>query len=162
MFFNSKGEKIKRFNLSDIIITLVCLSIFIVLAYRFSSDNPNSPLKSAENIQTTFYIESLSDAYPIKEGDVVKDRNTNAVFGNVSNVIIDKSVDYGFDSEGICRVSSKPNYNSVTIVVEGKGSLSDTGVFFNNTQYYLNSSLPEFTVGSLPSFNVRIIAIEKL
>lgn len=160
--FNSKNKLFKRFNIADVIIIIIAVAIVFGLIYRFDRERSNSLLKSSDNIQISFYIESLKDAGLIQKGDTVKDKNTNAVFGKVYDVILDESIDYGVNSEGVCIVSSKPLYNSVTIVVEGKGNYSDTGIFFNNTVYYLNNNVTGLTVGRMPPFTVRIIKIEKL
>ncbi len=162
MIFNGKGKLFGRFNIADIAMVIIVLFILVGLIYKFNSDNPNSPLKSSDNIRTTFYVESLSDSYPIENGDVVKDRNTNAVFGTVCDVKLEDSIDYGFNSEGMSTVSSKPYYNAVTITVEGIGNISDTGVFFNNTEYYLNNNLENLIVGRLPAFTAKIIKIGKM
>ena len=162
MLLNSKNKLLKRFNIADVIILIIALAIIFGIVYKFDRERSNSLLKSSDNIRISFYIESLKDSNLIRKGDTVRDKNTNAAFGKIYEVVLDKSVDYGVNSEGMCIVSSKPFYNSVTIIVEGKGKYSDTGVFFNNTVYYLNNNLTGLAVGQIPPFTARIIKIEKL
>jgi hypothetical protein len=162
MLFNSKSKLFKRFNTADIIIIIIAVAIVFGLVYRFDRERSNSLLKSPDNIKISFYIESLKGASLFQKGDTVRDKDTNAVFGEIHDVILDKSIDYGVNSEGVCIVSSKPLYNSVTIVVEGKGNYSDTGAFFNNSAYYLNNNITSLAVGHMPPLTARIIKIEKL
>lgn len=159
---NSKKKRFKRFNAADVVILFVVLAIIAGVIYKFDSERSNSMLRSQDTIRISFYIESIKDAQVFRTGDTVKDRDTNAVFGEISRVVLGESVDYGVNSDGRCIVSPKPLYNSVTIVVEGKGNYSDTGVFYNNTVYYLNNNLPGFTAGQMPALTARIIGIEKL
>lgn len=143
MIIDSKGKLFGKVSIIDILIVLVIIAGVGGVTYKFNKSKAVTPFTKTEDIQIVFFTEDIPDyvAQSIKQGDLVKDRVSNSVFGRVKEVKIDKGIFYAPNDRGEMVASSKPGYVSLMLTVEGQGIYTDNGVTFGNVDYYINKTL---------------------
>lgn len=142
MLIDEKGRLFGKVNIVDFIVVAVLVLGVLGVGYKFLSSS-TSLFKKNEDVQIVFFNEDLPKyvADSIKVGDKVKDSVKNAVFGEVEDIDIKESIVFAANSEGVLMQTTRPEYISMTLTVKGKGIYTDTGVVFNNTDYYVGRSL---------------------
>jgi hypothetical protein len=142
MLIDEKGRLFGKINIVDFIVIAVIVLGIAGVAYKFISSS-TSLFKKTENIEIVFYNEDLPAyvADAINVGDQVKDSVKNTVFGKVVAKETDKSVVFAPDAKGELIQTTRPGYVSMKLYVQGEGIFTDTGVIFNNADYYVGRSL---------------------
>ena len=153
-------DKRKKFNIFDLALVLVIVAGVAGFFYRMYISDP--AFKEKDGVRTEFFVESVQDsiAYSIQPGDEVKDPVSNSLFGNVVDVIVDKSINYGVNKDGEYVKTSIPDYKSVRFVVEGEAVFTDNGITFNNNNFFINRGL-EVRVGRVRVYT-KISGLEKI
>jgi len=162
MFIDKKGKLFGKVSIIDILIVLIVIAGAAGLAYKVKNSRTITPFTKTDNIQIVFIadetLEFVADA--IKPGDVVKDLVKGTVFGEVKSITKKESVTRIATDDGRIVVASKPGYVSVEVIVEGKGVYTDTGVTFDNADYYIGKSF-EVKVGNTATY-LRIYDLKKI
>ncbi|HOJ11745.1 MAG TPA: DUF4330 domain-containing protein [Clostridiales bacterium] len=142
MLIDEKGRLFGKVNIVDLIVVAVIVLGVLGVAYKYVKSS-SSLFKKTEDLQIVFYNEDLPKyvADSIKVGDKVKDSVKNTVFGEVASVETDNSVVFAPNDKGELTQTTRPGYVSMKLTVKGKGIYTDTGVIFNNTDYYVGRSL---------------------
>jgi hypothetical protein len=142
MLIDEKGRLFGKINIVDFIVVAVIVLGIAGVGYKLISSS-TSLFKKTENINIVFHNEDLPQyvADAINVGDQVKDSVKNTVFGKVVKKEISDSVVFAANSQGELKQTTRPGYVSMKLYVEGKGIFTDTGVIFNNADYYVGRSL---------------------
>lgn len=143
MVIDNKGRLFGKISLIDIIIVVVILSAALGVVYKLRTSKSEGFLVKPDAIEVVFYTEELPDfaATDIKKGDIVKDPVRNAVFGTVSDIEINDSVTFTQDQDGNMKISPRPGYVSIKLHVEGKGTITSSGITIDNADYGIAKSL---------------------
>jgi hypothetical protein len=144
MLFDKKGKLFGKISIVDILIVVIIIAVAGGVYYKFGHSGTVSAFtRPPDKIQVSFNSETLPKYIVdnIKVGDVVIDRVQTITIGKVIDVIVGPDLEYEPNSEGKVTLSSRPDYCSVTVVVEGQGIYNDTGVTFGGVEYYINKSL---------------------
>lgn len=152
MVIDSKGKLFGKISVVDVLIVVLIVGVIAGVGYKFTKSGTSTPFAKKNTITVTFG-HNLVDNYKldtIKVGDIVKDNQTGSEFGKVIDIKSDKSIDYASNSEGKYVASEKPNYSSITLVVEGDGmynrDIGGQGVNFGGIDYFVGNSV-ELRVG---------------
>ena len=150
MILDKNGKLFGKISIVDILIVVIILGVIGGLYHKFGRSGTVTPFTKTDKIQMSFVNESAQNyiVNSIKVGDIAKDRVQNVVIGKVIEVLIAPGLDYNADSEGKVVASSRPNYSSVTVVVEGQGIYSPSGVTFGGVEYYINKPQTEMRFGN--------------
>ena len=142
MLIDEKGRLFGKINIVDFIVAAVIVLGVLGVGYKFISSS-TTLFKKSEEAKIVFYNEDLPKyvADSIKVGDKVKDSVKNTVFGEVESVEVADSVVFSSNDEGVLKQTTRPGYVSLILTVKGEGVYTDTGVIFNNTDYYVGRSL---------------------
>lgn len=161
MLIDSKGKLFGKISIVDIIVVVMILGVIAGVGYKFTKSRTSTPFSKKDAVMVTFFQEEVPGYVPgtIKVGDIAADNATGSVFGKVVSVKADKAVSVGTNSNGEMVQTSRPGYNSLTVVVEGQGiykdGASDQGVSFDNTNFFVNKSI-ELKVGnSITWFKIK-------
>lgn len=147
MLIDSKGRLFGKVSIVDILIVVMILGVIGGVGYKFKKSSTSTPFAKKDTIQVTFYQPEANNYVDgtIKAGDIVKDKATGSVFGKVVSVKTDKAVSVGTNNDGQIVLASNPKMCSITIVVQGEGiykdGKSDQGVSFDNTDFFINTSV---------------------
>lgn len=142
MIIDNKGKLFGKVSIVDILIVVIVLAAVGGFVFVFQKSKIVSPFTQKEDtIQIKFYAEEWPDyaLNAIKIGDLAKNLDTNTVFGNVTDIKMDKSISWVESDRGEFVKSTKEGYSSVIITVEGKGIFRDSktyaGVTFGGTDF---------------------------
>jgi len=164
MLFDKKGKLFGKISIVDILIVVIIIAAAAGVYYKFGRSGTVSVFTKTENVQVSFVSESIPKYIvdSIKVGDIAKDRVQTIVFGKVTDVIVGPDLEYEPNSDGKVTLSSRPDYCSVTIVVEGEGIYSaSSGVTFGGVEYYINKPATEMRFGN-SFFYAKISDIKKV
>lgn len=149
MIIDEKGRLFKKINLLDLLIVLMLIGIGVVVVYKMNNSKVISPFAQKDKIETVLYFDEVLDEVveSITVGDVVRDKNTDAVLGTVTKVEVGPSVNYAYNDAGQYVKTSKEGFKSLHVTVVGTGVYSDTRVVFDNNDFFINKTL-EYKVGN--------------
>ncbi len=143
---DNKGKLFGKINIIDLLIIVIVIAGVAGLGYKFAASGTSSPFSKQDTIEIKFYAEEVGEFITsgMKVGDMVKDRSTNAYFGKITDIKVDKAASFAPDSEGNYVKSSKPGYVSVVLTVEGTGIYRDgasgQGASFDSSDYHVFKS----------------------
>lgn len=162
MLFDKKGKLFGKISIVDILIVLIILAVAAGAYYKFGKSGTVTAFTKTDKIQISFYSETLPKyiVNNIKVGDVARDRVQNIVFGKVIDVIPGPDLQCQPNNEGKVVLSSRPDYCSVTVVVEGDGIYAPSGVTFGGVEYFVNKPQTEMRFGN-SFFYAKISDIKK-
>ena len=149
MIVDEKGRLFGKINLLDLLIVVVLIGIGLVVFYKMNNSKVINPFIQKDKVQTVFYMEEIWEnvAASIKEGEVVIDRVSGAVFGKVKSIDVFPSISFGTNIDGQLVTTTKQGYRGMRIIVEGEGVFSESRVVFGNNDFYINKSI-EIRVGN--------------
>lgn len=165
MVINKKRKTLWKISIIDILFALVLIFIISGTAYKYSKAKSIKLFTKSEKLQIVFFCEEMPgfSTIQIKKDDIVFDSTYNIEFGNVKDIKIDKAISYGVSKSGENVQSSKPNYVSASITVEGDGVYNTSGdlrgVTFKNRDYWVGKVL-EFKVGKVAMYG-KITEVKK-
>jgi len=164
MLFNSKGRLFWKISITDLIVFLIVLLAVAGLGYKYAKSKTVTPFTATDNIEIQFYCDEVPEfvAKSISEGDIVRDPTRNAEFGKVSKVERESSRSIVMTDDGEYKASPKPEHNSLLLTVEGKGLYGNSGVTFNNVDYYVGNIILFMRAGNTAVDNARIYSIKKV
>ncbi|NJD01774.1 MAG: DUF4330 domain-containing protein [Ruminiclostridium sp.] len=162
MIIDDKGKLFGKISIIDILVVCLVLAGIAGAYYKFGRSNTISAFVKPDKIELTFFSEDIPKyaGEAINPGDLVKDRLTDGVFGKVKEVALGPDIYYAANADGKMVKSSKEGYASLKIIVEGNGRYQDTGVTFNNKEYYVYNLL-EIRVGNTAVY-ARVQSISKI
>jgi hypothetical protein len=162
MLFDKKGKLFGKISIVDILIVVLIIAVIGGVYYKFGRSGTVTAFTKTDNVQVSFYSESIPKyiVESIKAGDVAKDRVQTIVIGKVVDVKVGPDLQYEPNSEGKVTLSSRPDYCSVTVVVEGQGIYASSGATFGGVEYYINKPATEMRFGN-SFFYAKISDIKK-
>lgn len=163
MLFDKKGKLFGKISIVDILIIVIIIALAGGVYYKFGRSGTVTAFTKTDKVQIQFYQESVPKYVmkSIKVGDVATDRVQNVSFGKITKIETKADVDYNANSEGILTYSSRPDYCSAIITVEGQGIYSPTGTKFGGVEYYVNKPSVETRFGQSFLY-AKIMAINKV
>ena len=141
MIIDKKGKLFGKINIIDLLLIIAIVAAVGLAGYKFLGGGDDS--NSDKNAIIKFYAEEVSEFVlddTIHEGDVVSDVQTRAILGRVTSVEINDSVCYAADSTGHWVKSPKPDFKSVLITAETRGTKFDHGIIIDSNKYYIGHS----------------------
>ncbi len=141
MLIDKKGKVFGKINIIDLLLIIAIVAAVGLAGYKFLLKSED--ISSDKNAVIKFYAEEVSDFVlddTIHEGDVCSDVQTRAILGTVASVDINDSVCYAANSDGQWVKSSKPDFKSVMITAETKGTKFDHGIIIDSNKYYIGHS----------------------
>ena len=161
LLMDVKGRAFRKINVIDLVILLILLAAGIFVINKFTKARVLSPFAQQDKVIITFYSESLPEfaVDAMKQGDVVQDKTTTAVFGRVVDIHKGPDIHFRPDQNGNITQTSKEGYCSVLLTVEGEGIVGDRGTTFGNNDYYVYKYV-EIKVGNSFAYT-RIRSIMK-
>ena len=162
MLFDKKGRLFGKISIVDILIVVIIIAVIGGVYYKFGRSGTVTALTKTDTVQVSFYSETIPKyiVNNIKKGDIAKDRVQSIVIGKVVDVIVGPDLEYEPNSEGKVTLSSRPDYCSVTVVVEGQGIYAASGVTFGGVEYFVNKPATEMRFGN-SFFYAKISDIKK-
>jgi hypothetical protein len=162
MLFDKKGKLFGKVSIVDILIVVIIIAVVGGLYYKFGNSGTVTAFTKTEKVQVSFYSESIPKYIvdSIKVGDVAKDRVQTIVIGKVIDVKVGPDLQCEPNSEGKVVLSSRPDYCSVTVIVEGQGIFASSGVTFGGVEYFVNKPATEMRFGN-SFFYAKISDIKK-
>jgi hypothetical protein len=162
MLFDKKGKLFGKVSIVDILIIVIIIAVAGGLYYKFGHSGTVTAFTKTEDIQVSFVSESIPNyiVNSIKVGDIARDRVQSVVIGKVIEVKVEKDMEYEPNSEGVVTLSSRPDYCSVTVVVEGQGIYAASGATFGGVEYFVNKPGTEMRFGN-SFFYAKISDIKK-
>lgn len=163
MLFDKKGKLFGKISIVDILIVVIIVAVIGGVYYKFGRSGTVTAFTKTDTVQVSFYSESIPKYIvdSIKVGDVAKDRVQTIVIGKVVDVKVEPDRQYEPNSEGKVILSSRPDYCSVTVVVEGQGIYAaSSGVTFGGVEYFVNKPATEMRFGN-SFFYAKISDIKK-
>jgi hypothetical protein len=163
MLFDKKGKLFGKISIVDILIVVIIIAVIGGVYYKFGKSGTVTAFTKTDKIQMSFVSESIPNyiVNSIKVGDVAKDRVQNVVVGKVVNIAIGADKQVEPNSEGVVVMSSRPDYCSVTITVEGQGIYGENGSTFGGVEYYVNKPGTEMRFGN-SFFYAKVSEIKKM
>lgn len=162
MFIDSKGKLFGKISIIDILIILVVLAGTAGLAYKVNNSKTITPFTKTDDIQVVFSADEIPEfvAKVMKVGDIVKDPIKGTVFGKVKDIKKGTSISRVETADGRIVVAERPGYVSLKVTIEGKGIYTNSGITFDNADYYIGKSL-EIRVGNTAIYT-RIYDLKKV
>lgn len=163
MLFDKKGKLFGKISIVDILIVVIIIAVIGGVYYKFGRSGTVTAFTKTDKIQVSFYSETLPKyvVNSIKIGDIARDRVQNVVIGKVTNIKIGPDIQTEPNSQGIVTLSSRPDYCSVTVVVEGQGIDAPSGATFGGVEYFVNKPSTEMRFGN-SFFYAKISEIKKV
>jgi hypothetical protein len=163
MLFDKKGKLFGKISIVDILIAVIIIAVIGGVYYKFGKSGTVTAFTKTDKIQMSFVSESIPNyiVNSIKVGDVAKDRVQNVVVGKVVDIAIGADKQVEPNSEGVVVMSSRPDYCSVTITVEGQGIYGENGSTFGGVEYYVNKPGTEMRFGN-SFFYAKVSEIKKM
>lgn len=150
---NKQKIKVKRkFTWIDFIIVLLVVTAIFGVKYKFSKANAVTPfVAKMEKIQVSFFIEEVPEfaAKAVKIGDPVRESIQNSNFGNVTEIVVDKSISWARGEDGKFIASNREGYSSVSITMEANGLIGDNGVTIDKSVYYIGQTITLYAGNSV-------------
>ena len=166
MIIDSKGKLFGKVSIIDILIVLVVIAAVAGVGYKLTQSNTISITGKTDKVRLTFYSEESTEyaVNAVKVGDIVKDFEQGATFGNVVEELkTDKALSFTDFTEyenGQWVVGSKPGYCSYYMTVEGVGVINaEGGVTYGGANYYVGRTVTVRAGNNV--FTGRIYSIEK-
>ncbi|HHW30932.1 MAG TPA: DUF4330 domain-containing protein [Clostridiaceae bacterium] len=156
---NSKSRKI---GIIDVAILVAILAVVVGVGYRYVKGKAaSSNTVKTQDLIIEYYCEEVpeSAAKAIKVGDPVRESLQNASFGNVTDIVVDKSVSWARNIKGELVKTTREGYASVTITMNGKGVIGSNGVTIDKANYYVGQTVTLYVGNSMIS-NGRISDIK--
>lgn len=162
MILDSKGRLFGKISIVDILIVLIVIAAVGGVAYKFSKSRTVTPFTKPDTIQTVFYCEESPDfaVDAVKPGDIVREDIQSVSWGAVTKVDAEKSVSFATTDKGEIVATSKEDYKSAYITIEGTGIMGDNGVTFDSSQFYIGKSYV-IRVGNIALYG-RVYDFKKL
>lgn len=162
MFIDRNGKLLGKVSIVDIVIVLVFLVAAGIFLAKSSPTKTVIPQAQEDELRVSFFTKEVADKFikSIKIGDAVKEKKSNAVIGHITDLIVEDTMYYGFDTEGKAVASAKPNYKSITIVVSGKGKYSGNETYINGLDLFQGKELA-ITTGKM-AFWSRTVELKRL
>lgn len=165
MIIDNKGKLFGKVSIIDILILLVLIGGGLGVFYKYSQAKVASPIftNNQKYIMTIYGEEAPNFALQAaKVGDQVVERERSANMGKVIEPLkIDKGIYYTVNEQGQVLKSSREDYSSYFMKVEGSGVIVENGgVNIGAADYYVGYSVV-IKVGKA-IFSGRIYSIEKV
>lgn len=159
MFIDKNGKLFSKVSIVDLIIIVIIFVVTFAAVYKFGKEEI-SGASEEDDLLIQLYQEEVPDfvAKSIKEGDIAIEDVQSAVFGNVKEIIIGKSVSWAQSEKGEYVASTKEGYSSISITLSGKGKLSGKGVKIGTGTYFIGKNLTIKIANSI--INPRISEIK--
>lgn len=140
MIIDKKGKLFGKLNIVDLAIILIVIVALVGVGYKYTQSQTVSPLTKTNDAIITFTESERVDyaVTAIKEGDLVRDRVSGVVLGNVEKIVTAPSVVVVYTSEGEPVSTTRPGYLYYDISVKCNGILTDTGITIGGTEFYVN------------------------
>lgn len=162
MIINSKV----KLNIVDVLVIIIIFLSIAGVGYKFSKSKTISPFNKPDKLVIKLYSEEVPEyvVRAVKLNDLVIDFDTSSVFGHVTKVEIGPSAIYTSDDKGEIKKSSKPDYASAHITVDGSGfyknGITESGVSIGNVDYFVGRTIT-FKVGNSIMYG-RIYDLKKV
>jgi len=163
MLIDKKGKLFGKVSIIDVVIIVVVIGAIVGFGYKITKSNAVTPFTKTDQLEITLFTDDIDKFVldSIHEGDIVKDRTSNVVFGTLESIEVADARIQGIDSEGKVVLSTRPDHISLKIKVKGTGIYSENSITsIGNVNYYLNRSL-EVAVGDVIGW-LRISEIKKI
>lgn len=147
-----------RFNLIDILIILIILTVVGAAIYLIATGTIESRRSENANIEFTVRISSVDQKYLsfIKENDTVKDSETNAVIGTIKSIRTEKARHYGDvaipsgDGGYTVAIAEYEDKYDVYVTISAYAKEDERGIYYvGNTRVLVGSpvyfKVPSFT-----------------
>ncbi len=147
MIIDKNGKLFGKINIIDIFVVVLIIIVGVFGANKFLGASKGGIITpvSKEKVELYFVNTEIIADYvegKFSEGDIISDRNTNAVLGKITKIEIEPSHSYAYNSDGEYVMGPRPEYCSVKVTAEGTGIfLEKGGITFDNTDYYFNRNL---------------------
>lgn len=130
---NEKTKKKKSFNIADVVIILLIVSIIGYIAYTVVSSYANDFFEDKYNVEYTVKLSGVMKDFEnnIKIGDIVTETESLSEIGKVVDVKTSPSIYIGSDQNGKTVTSDNPLFIDIVITVEAEATLPD-GIFTVN------------------------------
>lgn len=162
MIIDDRGRLFGKISIIDILVVFIVVAAIGGAYYKFGKSKTLTPFTKPDKVEIVFFAEDIPEyaGTGIRPGDLANDRVTNSVFGKVTDVAVGPDVFYSPNKDGQMIKSSKDGYISLTVVVEGTGKFTNSGVSFSNMDYYVNKQL-EVRFGNTAMY-AKIKSIKKI
>lgn len=163
MILDKKGRLFGKVSIIDVFIVIVLIvGIFVVWSKFYKKDTGKPFVAKSDKIRVVLYQEELPKfaADAIKVGDSATEKLLNSYFGKVTDVKKDKSISWVKTKDGRHVKSSKDDFSSIYVTIEGTGIYGNNGVKIGNGEYFIGQSVT-MLVGSTAIY-VNISDIEKI
>lgn len=135
MFIDDKGKLFGKVSIIDALIVLILIGL--VAGFVFKTAKSKTIMEKTSTMQIQFFSEEAPEyvGTTIPIGASVRDAERGTVFGTVKDKKIDGAVSFGSAQSGEIVKSSKPNYSSILLTVNGNGILNENGLTIGGFEY---------------------------
>ena len=164
MIIDKNGKFFGRISIIDIIIVALLIVAVCFLGIKFLSRNNAGILSgsSQDKLEITFYSEEVNDFVvdAISIGDPTMEMAQYASFGTVIDKIVEPSITWVPDADGVMHGAPKDRYYSLTVKMSAYGSIDKPGFTLDGTTYFVGRTIVLY-VGKA-GFQGRIASVEKV
>lgn len=132
---DEKGRLFGKVNIVDLIIVVIILAAAAFIGMKLLG--PESEIANTQKVRITMFCEETPDfvAAQLEEGAEAWDAANQVTLGTLKSWTLGDSKSAVTDITGEVVEISRSGYNSVTLVCEGEGVVSDHGVTIGSTLY---------------------------
>lgn len=163
MILDKKGRIFGKVSIIDVLIVLILIAGVAVAWPKFFKKDTGTPLTvKNDKLRIVLYQEEapIFAADAINIGDAATEKVLNSSFGKVTDVKKDKSVSWAKTKDGKQVRSSKDDFSSIYITLEGSGIYGNNGVKIGNGEYFVGQQVNVFVGSSILYMNIS--EIEKI
>ncbi len=143
MIIDNKGKLFGKINVIDLLLILVLVLAAAFFAVKLVGNGAGTPAAKSETVRLEYYAEEVSDFVVdcIHVGDPLTDDAEKADLGTVVAVEAGPSHSYSANEKGEWVLSPKEGYQSLRIISEVQGRLTNHGVEIAGTTYSVGHSM---------------------
>lgn len=159
---DKNGKLFGRINIIDLFFLVIILAAALFILFRTGVFSPEKTAAPEEKILLTMFQEEVNTftASNVKPGDPVTESFQNISFGELVDIEIGDSINWGADQEGKQVRTKKDGFVSVKLVMETPGKAGPSGITIGGAKYYVGQFLV-IRVGT-SAFYARIDSAEQI